>query len=362
MSEVKALKAGMDFREPQYRREVFLRFYEFHLRHRAHPGGVYFLFPYFFEKYKMTDEQRLWFCFVNGNSQHPPTTLSIYRRFPDFSKLNVDKLDKWFNEEFTRLGWDTDRRHHKSLFIQSVKCYKALCGKSQGNYFRKVMGKGADEGAAFRSLWAEIRSKFFTFGRLSTFSYMEYLRLAGLPLDCDQLFLEDLEGSKSHRNGLAKVLGRDDLDWRKDYDFDGKYAPGQIEWLKEEGTTLLAESKKRFKGEPFFKDVSFFTLESTFCTFKSWHRKSRRYPGVYLDMLHRRLQLAEKALPNEDYSVFWEARKACLPAYLRLEDTPNDPGMCVEKQNHYRTTGEVIMMSREWPCFKNAFDDKIWRK
>ena len=43
-AEVSALRAGLDFRLPRYRREVFLRFYEFHLRHRAHPGCVYYLF------------------------------------------------------------------------------------------------------------------------------------------------------------------------------------------------------------------------------------------------------------------------------------------------------------------------------
>jgi hypothetical protein len=29
------LKYGMDFRKPKYRREVFLRFYEFHLKNKA---------------------------------------------------------------------------------------------------------------------------------------------------------------------------------------------------------------------------------------------------------------------------------------------------------------------------------------
>ena len=51
--EVKELKYGLDFREPKYRREVFLRLYEFHLKHKAHAGGVYYAFPFIFEKYQM---------------------------------------------------------------------------------------------------------------------------------------------------------------------------------------------------------------------------------------------------------------------------------------------------------------------
>jgi hypothetical protein len=355
ITEIKNLKAGMDFRHPQHRREVWLRFYEFHLKYRAHPGCVYFLFPYFFEKYDMTEEQRLWLCFINGNTQHPPSTWTIFKRFPDFAWLNVTKLDTWFNANFTKLGWDTDRRHHKSQFMASVRCYKALCGKSQSRYFSDVIADAANEEAAFRNVWTAVREKFWSFGRLSTFSYLEYLRIAGMPLDCDDLLLEDMSGSKSHRNGLAKVLGRDDLDWRRDGEFHGTYAPGQVDWLKSEAAQLRKEARARFKDRDFIRDVGYFTMESTFCTYKSWHRKNRRYPGVYADMLHRRLQLAERAMPAEDYSDFWDARRKCLPAHLRLEDTPGDSGMCPEKSNHYRNTGQVIMMDHDWPCFKNDF-------
>jgi len=44
-NEISDLKIGMDFRELKYRREVFLRFYEFHLKYKSHPGGVYFAMP-----------------------------------------------------------------------------------------------------------------------------------------------------------------------------------------------------------------------------------------------------------------------------------------------------------------------------
>jgi hypothetical protein len=43
----------MDFRNPKYRREVFLRFYEFHLKYKAHPGGVYIAFPYIQKYYNL---------------------------------------------------------------------------------------------------------------------------------------------------------------------------------------------------------------------------------------------------------------------------------------------------------------------
>jgi hypothetical protein len=52
-------------------------------------------------------------------------------------------------------------------------------------------------------------------------------------------------------------------------------------------------------------------------------------------------------------------RKEFLPVHLRLEDNPTDPGLSKEKQNHYRNTGQVIMMNEEWDCFDNDFNNNI---
>ena len=363
LDETPLLEQGMNFRRPEYRREVFLRFYEFHLKYRSHPGGVYFLMRHLPRVFNWTAEQRLWYAFLNGNTQHPPTSLVIFRRFPDFKNLDLSELDRWFNLEFKRLEFDTDRRHQKSDFVKSVKCYKKLTEGDQEGFFGSIVDT-EDQYENFRKLWKVVREKFYSFGRLSTFSYLEYLRIMRVPIDCDQLFLEDMSGSKSHRNGLAKVLGRDDLDWHDSNptNFTGKYTPEMMVWLNKEAACLLNEAKTRFSGLSFYQDVSYFTLESTFCTYKSWHRPNRRYPNVYMDMLYNRIKKAEERWPEEDFSVFWDARKTYLEPELRLEDNPADPGLCKEKQNHYRETGQVIMMDQEWSCFSNSFNDKIREK
>jgi len=70
----------------------------------------------------------------------------------------------------------------------------------------------------------------------------------------------------------------------------------------------------------------------------------------------------EQRWPEEDFSIFWDARKEYLPEYLRQEDNPNDPGMVPEKQNFYLDHGCPIMMSRDFPEFDNPFDRKVWSK
>lgn len=355
------LEYGMDFRHPRCRRAVFKLFYEFHLKYKAHPGGVYYLLPYLRDHLGLDREQQLWFAYINGNSQHPPTTYIIWKRFPDLHRLNIADLTEWFDENRSRLGWDIDRRHHKYLFSTCVIDYKRnLAGHTQAEFFEELAPSDGDDFANFHSLWNKVRGDFFSFGRLSTFSYLEYLRILGVPLDCDDLLLGDMEGSRSHRNGLCKILGRDDLDWHaSNPDFDGRYTAEQIAWLTQEAEQLLDEAKARFRGRDFYYDVSYFTLESTLCCYKSWHRVNRRYPNVYNDMLYDRLRQTEARWPEEKLDLFWKARREALPSHLRLEDTPGDVGLKPEKQNHYRLTGQVIMMDREWACFRNDYNDEI---
>jgi len=354
--EITDLREGMDFRDHQYRREVFLRFYEFHLKHRSHPGAVYYIMPYLRGKCGWTLEQALWFAYLNGNTQNPVTSWLIMREFPCVHTTSIEKLTEWFNAYWSRLQFDTDRRHHKRIFPQAVAKYQALVGDSQEAYFLRKC-TFADEQRNFRQLWAA-KGEFYGFGRLSMFSYLEYLRIMGLPIQCDSLFLTDLEGSKSHRNGLCKVLGRDDLDWHDSNPSFPGYSKAVLGWLEEEAVTLLREANDRLCSASFSRDVGYFTLESALCTYKSWHRPNRRYPNVYNDLLHDRIRWAEMRW-GERLDMFWDCRKAALPEYLRLEDTAGDPGVSPVKQNWYRETGQVILMDREWSCFKNDYGRKV---
>jgi hypothetical protein len=349
--EVKDLIAGSDFREPKFRREVFLRFYEFHLKYNAHAGAVYYVFPYLFKRFNFTVEQKLWFTFINGCSQNVITTWLIYEQFPDIQNLDIKKLRKFFRKNYTKLGWDTDRRYHKNVFEDCVESYiKNLDGMSQEAFFNKYT-PSKDKFENFQPLWDVIRNNFHSFGRLSTFSYMEYLRISGINVDCDDLLFEDISGSKSHRNGLCKVLGRDDLEWFKE---PHKYTPEVINWLKGEADELFKEAKERIDHP----DVSLFTLETTLCCYKGWHRKNRRYPNVYNDMFFDRIVYAIKQWGDiGKFDVFWECRDASLPKHLLKEAKKPVYGMDKVKQNHYRLTGEVIMMDREHSCFSNKWNN-----
>lgn len=357
MVTVTKLDAGMDFRLPEYRGEVFLRFYEFHLRYRSHPGAVYYVMPHLAEAGGWSLEDRLWFAYLNGNTQNPVTSYIIFSRYPSLVNVDVVELGKWFHAPATyaSLQWDTDRRYHKKSFVSNIENYLHLLrGSSQVEYFGGLCR--GNEYANFRRVWDVVSKQFLSFGRLTTFSYLEYLRIMGLGLDCDRLFLEDMAGSRSHRNGLCKVIGRDDLDWHQSNPgFDGSYSGATLRMLESVGERLLSEAQSRSKGQPWERDVSYFTLESALCTYKSWHRPNRRYPNVYNDMFHNRIRYGEQRWARPRLKVLWEAREDALPANLRLEDNPRDVGLHPLKQNHYLRTGQVIMMERDWSCFANDY-------
>src|SRR5258708_12413575 len=104
------LRYGMDFRKPEYRREVFLRFYQFHTQFKLHPGLVYLLIPYMRKRLNWNLEQLLWYCFINGNTQHPPTSWIIFNRFSDSPTLDTPFLVQFFNTDRNRLEFNPNPR------------------------------------------------------------------------------------------------------------------------------------------------------------------------------------------------------------------------------------------------------------
>lgn len=344
------LTAGLDFREARWRPEVFQRFYAFHLRYRAHPGGVYYLIPWLAERLGWDDESTFWFAALNGNTQNPVTSLLLHRAGPTPDR--VDDVVAFWRRNRERLAWDTDRRYFRTRLDEALAGYLETVPKGrQAAWWHDVASSG------WEATWAACRG-IPTFGRLSAWSFAEYVAIAGAPVDCTDLMLGDRAGSRSHRNGLCLVTGRDALDWHSSNPtFDGRYTEATLDALETDAAAILTEARRRAAGLDYEGDVGYLTLESALCTYKSWHRPNRRYPNVYNDMLHDRIRAAEAAWPDADLDVLWEARAACLPAHLRLEDNPGDPGVHPVKQNHYRLTGEVVMMDREWPSFRNEFND-----
>lgn len=340
----------VDLRKPgTHRRELFQRFYTFHLRYKSHPGGVYYTLPYMAETYGWDEEQRAWAAWLNGSTQNPVTTLLLMRQGD--RPQHADRVLNYFNANRTHLPWDTDRRYWRKAFPAATIGYLEQVGLNQAAYWRARAQDG------WPALWKAAHN-LPTMGRLSTWSYLEYLRIlnVGNVTDANTLMLDDVSGSRSHRNGLLLIDGQDHrIAWRFNPGYKPDYTPDDYTHLANLGQSLLDEARQRNPRNP---DVGYLTLESALCTFKSWHVPNRRYTGVYNDLLHDRLRLAEQNHGHQ-FDVLWEARARHLPAHLRMEDTPNDPGAVPVKQNHFLNTGQPVTLGHDYPELLSDFDKQL---
>lgn len=333
----------IDWRLPENRREAFQRSYTFHLKHKAHPGMVYSFLPAIAEAFDLDDEGRAWLVWLNGNTQNAVTSLMLLEAAPrpeDWKKA----IDFW-NEHFKKLEWDTDRRHQKSKF-----------GIATENWMFSDRGAGwSDVGMdSWQATWEYSKAQPYM-GRLSAWSMMEYARilLPGIP-DIGTFMLADKTGSQSHRNSVCFIAGYASVYWPPDA-ADALGIVPEMTYLAED---LLLEAEQRnaitepdgsgWKTELPHPDVSRLTMESALCTYKSWHKPNRRYPGCYADMMYNRIRKAEARF-GRSFPLLWETRQRDLPEYLRLEDCPNDPGLAPIKQNHYLEYGCPVMLHHDWP-------------
>ena len=301
-----------DYRLPENRKEYFNKLYAVNLNHGIMPGLVYLYLPALADKYGWDHEQKLWFAFLNGMTQNPITSLKLFEQLPEVPPAGaaLTKFTDWFNASWDSLQYDTDRRYQKKDTITAIKSYADIVSKYDNQlYMIKYLN--------YPDLWKLVRDNYSSFGRLSAFSYLEYVYLNGYGVDCDNLLFEDKSGSKSHRNGMMFLQGADQYVWdkRSGNDFDGNYPdfPKICTWLNETSEWHIEDFKK---ANPMVPNAGNFTFESNLCTFKN-HFFGRRYPGVYSDMAWARIEWAEER--GADVSVFRDIREASLPDWLRVE-------------------------------------------
>jgi hypothetical protein len=313
-----------DWRLPENRWEGFLRFYEFQLHTKGHPGAVYMLLPAVADALELDEDGRAWLVWLNGNTQNIVTSLLLLEAAPSHHEWPA-AVDFW-NTHFRDLEWDTDRRHQKSKFGEATETWADRNPNPAQGWFRAAQG-------GWPETWKYATSQPYM-GRLSAWSMTEYARILMGPAipDASTFLLEDRAGSRSHRNGLAVIAG---YDGAEHWDADVADLLGVVPELQTLSERLLAQAVIR-TGHP---DVSRLTMESALCTYKSHYKPNRRYPNVYHDMMYNRIRRAEERF-GDRFEILWKTRREQLPAELLVETNPARNRLTPEKQNWFRETGE----------------------
>jgi hypothetical protein len=304
----------IDYRKPENRMTYFKQLYNLNLVFRIHPGLVYLYMPELKKHYNWSDETALYFATINGHTQNPITSLKIMEFIPALPQSNAEwkNAQKHFDEQWANLSFDTDRNKQKKDTIKGLHSYAELVQEA-GSQAALWSSK-----KRYEDLW-KTASGIHSFGRLSTFSYLEYIKLNGFGSDCTDLMFDDFSGSRSHRNGMFFLLGSDDyvFDKRLDNGHTGKYA--EFGMMCEQLETSAEKFLREFQDEyGYHPNISKFTIESCLCQFKNGFF-SRRYPGVYADMAWDRIKWYDKRGMKHLTQVFKDIRKKHLPEWLREE-------------------------------------------
>lgn len=320
-----------DYRLRENRREYFTALYRMNLEYGTHPGLVYLYMPELAGQYSWTEEQKLWFAALNGMTQNPITSMMIMEQLPDCPIPGADltAFTTWFNESWENLQFDVDKRYQKKDTIAAIESYARLAEEAGG----QVPLLTGD----YASLWRSL-GRVVSFGRLGTFSYLEYVHIMGHGADCDNLMFGDKSGSRSHRNGMFLLHGYDHLVWDKRAANGCTGAYKDLPALAKEMDAAAGRFLEDFRADhPGLHRAGNFTLESQLCEFKNgfFHR---RYPGVYADMAWERILWADEHGLSRHTQVFKNIRAERLPDWLRIE-TEKDPVPKARRASMFAETG-----------------------
>lgn len=348
-----------DYRKPEHRLEGFLKYYYAILLTEEYDPAYYTL-RYLFERYELNVEQRFWMSWLYGFIYNVATAWVVWNEFPDFENVDFDRLKAWEDRNWTRMVYETDTRYKKGKLQVSFPDYQARVRSagSQREFFKGVCSS-PDKLINFRNLWNEVND-FKLFGRYSTFFYTETLKECnGLPIEADSLFLRDIEGSKSHRNGLCYSICKDEWDYHKSNPSFTGYTQEMLDFLELKADEVLGVMKERFPTVAH--KVDYFTAETAWCAYKGFYRR-RRYLGFYLDRDCFQIKEAEsKGWNGIDWKVFWQCRQENLRPEMLCENkgyyAPSD-----RLKDHFLDTGEIVNLNLFFPEDECKFDFKALTK
>lgn len=264
---------------------------------------------YLNDRYEHNEEQRIWFCWLYGNTYHLPTAWILMNEFPDFELATYDRMDKWNTENYKRLRYQTDTKWNKGHLADMFSSYKKFIGdRTQKEAIESYYSDNSSQ--SFDNLWKGVKGDLYKFGRYSTWFYLQHLKhTCEIQIDPTSMMLNDYSGSKSHRNGLLMGLNRDD-------EYDKKLTKDEYEYLEDSAKDIILETKNRYPE--ISSEADNFTFETCLCSYKKIFRKRHgRYLGYYLDRQAEEItKVSGDRWHGIDWEVLWQSREEILDKRL----------------------------------------------
>jgi len=324
-------------------RELFIRWYAWSLEYKDCDPSVW-MTNYLNKRYQHNDEERIWLCWLYGNTYYLPTSWVLKNEFPDYELATLDRITKWNNTNYKRLRYQTDTKYNKGHLPSMFESYQKYFGnKLQRDVLESLYSD--NEKQNFDNLWNSVNKNFHKFGRYTTWFYLQHLKhTAGIKIEPTSLMLSDYSGSKSHRNGLCYALNK--KDW-----INNKLTEKEYQWLQAKSDDILIEMRQRFPQ--LSSQLDYFTMETCLCSFKKIFREnSSRYLGYYLDRQAEEITTVSSDSWNGiDWDVLWQARKETIDKKLDKRT-----GIDKNKFGEYLKNGSIDRI--EW-MFKDSVKKDI---
>jgi len=333
----------MDYRLQENRREAFIRWYVWSLQYNDCDPAVW-MTNYLNKRYEHNDEQKLWLCWLYGNTYHLPTAWVLMNEFPDFELATVDRMEQWNTVNYQRLRYQTDTKWNKGHLPTMFESYQKFIGKGTQRERMESFYASSEEDS-FDRLWKGTKTSLHKFGRYSTWFYLQHLKhTANVSVNPTSLMLDDYDGSRSHRNGLLYALGQES-------DCDRRLSATEYSNLEIHAREILEESKRRFPN--LADQIDFFTMETCLCSFKKIFREHHgRYLGYYLDRSSEEIKkVSNDGWYGIEWEVLWQAREETLDLRLATRDN-----IAKEKFTYFINSGKLDRLN--W-MFENEEPMKI---
>ena len=260
---------------------------------------------YLADRFELNTEQRYWLAFLYACTYTTVSVFYIYNEFPDPDRVDLKRLERWWNANKRHVIFQTDRRRIKNndQFVPAVKSYMELTRGRADRYFNTKSWK----------LMYERITAIHGFGRFSVFNHLDAINT--ITHQSVMLPYLDMRDAVSCRSGIAWSMDRPDLVTK------GRLPGSDLKMLHNEFIRLLKTH-----------DGNVFQVETTLCAYAKY-RKGQRYIGYYIERMRKELKQMEATTPpGVCWDVLWQFRQETFdPVYLGAHESSVDWGMWVRQ-------------------------------
>ena len=261
-------KPYVDWREPEFRIEGFLRWLKWRMRwgdldhyvcNNAYRDATGIMSP---TGLPMTKEQQYWFSLIFGMTYQSEMAWVIYWNFPNFWDIDFDKLTEWNLSNMEIQKYAKDTKYNKGRIVEQVKSLREIIAPygTIENFFNNDLS--GDSSKDFYLTFNKCLS-FYKYGRMTAWITCQTLfETAGLYIKPESVLATD-PSCWSVRKGLLYLYNKvDDA-----YEDTAKLTEEEIIWIKEKEKELY-DLSLNYIDDDNREIFSNFLLESHLCQYK----------------------------------------------------------------------------------------------